>query len=146
MAPFRFQTTQKNSAYASFFCTAVWKLNDVITMLYYWTMHASLCFNCVLMFNFYVWKQEFFSVTIMKWRISGQEYKHLTRFSKFVLFKPTASTMQKIYSVGCFRLCHWRFVHIHIFSVIWRKSSKSDFQSWIRNSRTISLFFRKMIA
>ena len=48
MTPFRFQTVQKNSAYASFFCTAVWKLNDVITMLYYWTMHASLCFNCLI--------------------------------------------------------------------------------------------------
>ena len=24
-----------------------WKLNDGITMLYYWTMHASLCFNCL---------------------------------------------------------------------------------------------------
>ena len=51
MTPFRFQTAQKNSAYASFFCTAVWKLNDVITMLYYWTMHASLCFNCLLEYN-----------------------------------------------------------------------------------------------
>ena len=48
MTLFRFQTAQKNSAYASFFCTAVWKLNDVITMLYYWTMHVSLCFNCLL--------------------------------------------------------------------------------------------------
>ena len=48
MTPFRFQTAQKNSAYASFFCTAVWKLNNVITMLYYWTMHASLCFNCLI--------------------------------------------------------------------------------------------------
>ena len=48
MTPFRFQTAQKNSAYASFFCTAVWKLNDVITMLCYWTMHVSLCFNCLL--------------------------------------------------------------------------------------------------
>ena len=45
-----FQTAQKNSAYASFFCTAVWKLNDVITMLYYWTMHASLCFNCLIIY------------------------------------------------------------------------------------------------
>ena len=37
----------------------------------------------------------------MKWRISGQGYEHLTRFSRFILFKPAASTMQKIYSVGC---------------------------------------------
>ena len=35
-------------------------------------------------------------VTIMERRISGQGYNHLTRFSKFVLFKPTASTMKKI--------------------------------------------------
>ena len=31
-----------------------------------------------------------FLVTIIKWRISGQGYKHLTRFSRFVLFKPAA--------------------------------------------------------
>ena len=43
-------------------------------------------------------------VTIMKWRISGQGYKHLTRFSRFVLFKPAASPMQKINPVGCFNL------------------------------------------
>ena len=45
-----------------------------------------------------------FLVTIMKWRISGQGYKHLTRFSSIVLFKPAASTMQKINPVGCFGL------------------------------------------
>ena len=58
MTPFRFQTAQKNSAYASFFCTAVWKLNDFITMLYYWTMHASLCFNCLVDHNKNVWSAE----------------------------------------------------------------------------------------
>ena len=36
-------------------------------------------------------------MTIMNWRISGQEYKHLTRFSRSVLFKHAASTMQKIW-------------------------------------------------
>ena len=92
------------------------------------------------MFNFYIWKQEFF-VTIMKWRISEQRYKHLTRFSRFVLFKATASSMQKINPVGCFNLCHWRFVYIHLFPVIWRKSSKSDFQSW----RKICSFFVKWL-
>ena len=35
-------------------------------------------------------------VTVMNWRISGQGYKQFTRFSRFVLFKPAASTMQKI--------------------------------------------------
>ena len=32
----------------------------------------------------------------MKWRISGQGDKHLTRFSRVALFKSAASTMQKI--------------------------------------------------
>ena len=41
-----------------------------------------------------------FLVTIMKWRISGQGYKHLTRFSTFLLFKPAANTMQKINPVN----------------------------------------------
>ena len=45
-------------------------------------------------------------VTIMKWRISEQGYKHLTKFSKFLLFKPATSTMQKINPVDCFNLCH----------------------------------------
>ena len=45
-----------------------------------------------------------FLVTAMKWRISGQGYKHLARFSRFLLFKPAASTMQKINPVGCFNL------------------------------------------
>ena len=45
-------------------------------------------------------------MTIMKWRISRQGYKHLSRFSRFALSKPAASTMQKINPVCCFSLCH----------------------------------------
>ena len=36
-----------------------------------------------------------FLVTVLKWRISGQRYKHLTRFS-ILRFKYAASTMQRI--------------------------------------------------
>ena len=54
----------------------------------------------------------------------------LTSFPRSVLLEPAASTMQKINPVDCFNLCHWRFVYIHLFLIIWRKSSKSDFQSW----------------
>ena len=43
-------------------------------------------------------------MTAMKWRISGQRYKHLTRFSRFVLLEPAASTVQKINPVDCFNL------------------------------------------
>ena len=35
-------------------------------------------------------------MTIMKWGPSGQGYKQLTRFSRFGLFKPAASTMQRL--------------------------------------------------
>ena len=35
-------------------------------------------------------------MTIMKWGTSGQGYKQLTRFSRFVLFKPAATTMQRL--------------------------------------------------
>ena len=59
-----------------------------------------------------------FLVTFMGWRISGQGYKHLTRFSRFVLFEPAASTIQKINPVSCFNLCHRRFVYMHLFPVI----------------------------
>ena len=45
-------------------------------------------------------------MTIMKWRISGQGYKHLTRFSKFALSKAAASTTQNIDPVDYFNLCH----------------------------------------
>ena len=91
-------------------------------------------------------KARVFLMTIMKWRISGQGYKHLSRFSRFVFSEPTASTIQKINPVSCFNLCHWRFVHIHLFPVIWRKSSKSDFQSWRKNFSNDFALFCKMIA
>ena len=69
------------------------------------TSHMQSCLKTDLGFiklsNVQCLKAGVFLVTIMKWRISGQEYKHLTRFSRFALFKPAASTMQKINPVGC---------------------------------------------
>ena len=43
-----------------------------------------------------------FLVTVRKWRISGQRYKHLTRLSRFLLFGHAASTMQKTNPEGLF--------------------------------------------
>ena len=51
-------------------------------------------------------KARVFLVTIVKWGIPGQGYKQLTRLSRFVLFKPVVSIIQKINPVGCFNLCH----------------------------------------
>ena len=60
-----------------------------------------------------------FMVTVMKWHISGQQYKHLARFSRIVLLKPAASTMQKINPLGCFNVCHLRLVYIYIYVYIY---------------------------
>ena len=41
-------------------------------------------------------------MTIMKCRISGQRYKYLTRFSRFVLFKPAAGTRLTLSATSIF--------------------------------------------
>ena len=86
-----------------------------------------------------------FSMAIMKWRISGQGCKHLTRFSRFVLFKAAASTMQKISPVSCkslsLKVCLYTFISRYLKKII-----KIGFPELEKISPTISLFFRKMIA
>ena len=47
------------------------------------------------MFKFYVKKQAFCDYYEME-HIWARIYKQLTRFSRFILFKPVTSTMQKI--------------------------------------------------
>ena len=48
----------------------------------------------------------------MKWRIYRQGHKHLTRFSRFVLFKPAASTMQKVQCLSL-KICLYTFTFCH---------------------------------
>ena len=74
-------------------------------------------------------------MTIMKWRISGQGYKHLARFSRFVLSEPAASTMQKINPAGCFNLFHPN---------LWKRANvlpihKKESRQLTKNYRPISL-------
>ena len=47
-------------------------------------------------------------MTVMKWRISGQRYKHLTRFSRFLLFESAAASV--FVTEGLF--------YVHLFPVI----------------------------
>ena len=47
-------------------------------------------------------KERVFLVTIVKWGMSGQGYKQLSRFSRFVLSKPAACTIQEINPVLIF--------------------------------------------
>ena len=50
----------------------------------------------------------------MKWRIFGQGYKQSTRFSRFLLFKPAASTLQKINPVvASIFVTEGLFIYIH---------------------------------
>ena len=90
------------------------------------------------MFNFFVSESKSFLIIIIKWRISGQGYKHLTRFSRFVLSEP-----------ACKRLTLWAtsiFVTEGLFIYIYFLLFEENHQN--RTSRaeekispTISLFF-----
>ena len=73
-------------------------------------------------------------MTIMKWDISGQGYKQLTRF------KPEASTMQKINPVGCFNLFTEGFLDTFI-SCYLKKIIKIGFPELEKNfSNDFALF------
>ena len=64
-----------------------------------------------------------FLVTIMKWRISGQGYKHLTRFSRFLLFKPAASAMEKLTLSAASIVTEGLF--IYIYSLLFKESHQN---------------------
>ena len=83
----------------------------------------------------------------MKWGISGQRYKHLTRFSGLqVLFKPAVRTMKKINPVGCFNLVI-EGLFIYIYSLLFEGNHENQIsRAGGKTSPKISLFFRKMIA
>ena len=84
-------------------------------------------------------------MTIMKWRISEQGHKHLGRFSTFVLFKPTASTMQKINPVGCFNLCHWKFVYILLFREDKSNNVFREIRKCFRKTEKFEFFAKQII-
>ena len=87
-------TEKQNGTFATMTTMTFWiwsSENDSLALI------IEILYLIKLMVNFYVWKN--FLAAIMKWRLSGQGYKHLARFSRFVLFKLVASTMQNINSV-----------------------------------------------
>ena len=82
----------------------------------------------------------------MKWHISEQGYKDLTRFSRFLLSEPAASTMQKINPVGCFNLCHLGLL-IYIYFWLFEENLPNRIsRAGEKISPTISLFCPKMVA
>ena len=83
-------------------------------------------------------------MTIIKWHISGQGYKHLTGFSRFLLFEPAVSTIQKINSVSCFNLFA-EGLFIYIYLLLFEENHQNRIsRAGEKISPTISLFFRKM--
>ena len=98
------------------------------------------------MFNLLCLKARVFSVTIMKWRISGPGYKQLTRFSRFVLFKPSASTMQKL-TLQPASIFVTEGLFIYIYFLLFEENHQNRIsRAEEKISPTISLFLRKMIA
>ena len=82
-------------------------------------------------------------MTIVKWGIYGQGYKQLTRLSRFVLFKPAGSTMQKIDLVGCLIFVTEGWV-IHIYFWSFEENHRNRIsRAGKKISSTISLFFHK---
>ena len=78
-----------------------------------------------------------FLVTIGKWGISGQGYKQLTRLSRFVLFKPAASTI--LSAVLIFVTEDW-FIYIYFRSFEENHRNRIS-RAGKKISPTISLFF-----
>ena len=88
--------------------------------------------------------KSFLLVTIMKWRISGQGYKHLTRCSGFLLFKYAASTMQRLsLSVASIFVIEGLFIYIY-FLLFEENHQNRITRAGEKISPTISLFSRKM--
>ena len=85
-----------------------------------------------------------FLVTIIKWRIFGQGYKHLTRFSRFVLFKPEASTTQLTLSAASIFVTEGLFIYIY-FLLFEENNQNRISKAEQKISPTITLFFRKII-
>ena len=87
-------------------------------------------------------KARVFLVTIVKWGVSGQGYKHCPGFQHSYCLKPAATTMQKINPVGCFNLG----LFIYIYFLSFEGNHRNRISRAGKNSPTISLFLRKMIA
>ena len=84
-------------------------------------------------------------MTIIKWRLCGQGYKHLARFSRFALSEPAAGTMQKIKSAASIFVTKGLFIYIYF--LLYEENHQNRISRPGENiSRTISLLFRKMIA
>ena len=85
-------------------------------------------------------------MTIVKWGISGQGYKQLTRLSGSVLFKPAASTIQRLtLSAILIVVTEGWFIYIYFRSFEANHRNRIS-RAGKKISPTISLFFRKMAA
>ena len=85
-------------------------------------------------------------MTIIKWHISGQGYKHLTGFSRFLLFEPAVSTMQRLTQSAASVFVTEGLSTYILFLLFEENLQNRIFRAGEKISPTISLFFRKMTA
>ena len=101
-------------------------------------LKSLLVWKSYLMFNFYVWKQQSFWWLSWNGVYLGKDISNWPGFQdSYCLNLQRALSKRLTLST----VCYWRLVYIHLFPVIWRKSSKSDFQSWKKDfSNDFALF------
>ena len=84
-------------------------------------------------------------MTIIKWHISGQGYKHLTGFSRFLLFEPAVSTICKRLTLSAASIFVAEDLFIYIYFLLFEENYENRIsRAGEKISPTISLFFRKM--
>ena len=84
------------------------------------------------------------SVTVMTWRIFGQGYNHLTRFSTFVLFKPAVSAMRKVITLSAASVFVTEGLFIYIYFLLFEENHQNRIsRAGEKISPTISLFLVK---
>ena len=85
-------------------------------------------------------------MTIMKWGISGQGYKHLTRFSRFILLNLQLALCKKL-TLPAASIFVTESLFIYIYILLFEENHQNRIsRAGQKISPTISLFFLKMIA
>ena len=64
-------------------------------------------------------------MTIMKWRIYRQGYKHLTKFCRFVLFKAAAITICKRLTLSAASIFVTEGLFIYIYFLLFEESHEN---------------------
>ena len=85
-------------------------------------------------------------MTVMKWRISGQRYKHLTGFQDSYCSNLQLALLKRL-SLPAASIVVTEGLFIYIYFLLFEENRQNQiFRAGEKISPTISLFFGKMIA